>query len=69
MRPVGKLDESAALVRPAVAVAKTVATKVAVDKGTEAGKAGVDAAAAKLKARRQERLARAPRISNDREVN
>ena len=66
MRPVGKLDEYAAVVRPAVAVAKTVATKVAVDKGTEAGKAGVDAAAAKIKAKR---LAKAPKISNDRQVH
>jgi len=69
MKQIGKLDESAALVRPAVAVAKTVATKVAVDKGTEYGKKGIDAATAKLKARQKERLARAPRISNDREVN
>jgi len=66
MRPVGQLDEYAALVRPAVAVAKTVATQVAVDKGTEAGKKGVDAAAAKIKAKR---LAKAPKVSNDREVN
>ncbi len=66
MRPVGQLDEYAALVRPTVAVAKTVATKVAVDKGTEYGKKGVDATAAKIKAKR---LAKASRVSNDRQVN
>jgi len=70
MKQIGKLDE----VAPAVAAAarpilKTIATQVAVDKGTEVGKKGIDAATAKLKARQKERLARAPRISNDREVN
>ena len=62
MRPVGKLDEVApAVVAAARPILKTIATQVAVKKGTEAGNKGVDAAVTKLKARR---LARANRQVN-----
>jgi len=58
----GKLDEVApAVVAAARPILKTVATKVAVDKGTEYGKRGVNAAVTKLNARR---LARANRQVN-----
>lgn len=62
MRPIGKINEyAAAAMAVARPVIKTIATKIAVDKGTEYGKKGVDAVAAKLKKK-------PPAVTNDREV-
>ena len=63
MRPIGKINEyAAAAMAVARPVIKTIATKVAVEKGTEYGKKAVDVAAAKLKKK-------PPVVNNDREVS